>query len=112
MADELSIQRLRSIMETGPARRSVEINPSTPKGAAAGSTATPSFADTLQESLAEVNALRNKADQAMQDIAVGKTTDVQGTIIAMEKADVSFRMMMEARNKLLSAYQEIMRTQV
>jgi len=116
MSDELSIQRLRSLMDTGAAtRRMSEITPigtSATTGIAATGTTTPSFADTLKESLAEVNDLRVQADQAVADMASGQNSDVQGTIQALEKADVSFKMMMEVRNKLVSAYKEIMQTSV
>ena len=117
MSDELSIQRLRSLMDTGPAtRRMSEITPVGTSAASgiASSTGTPapSFADTLKESLAEVNDLKVQADQAVADMATGQTSDVQGTIQALEKADVSFKMMMEVRNKLVNAYQEVMRTTV
>jgi flagellar hook-basal body complex protein FliE len=72
----------------------------------------PSFADTLKQSIADVNALKIQADNAIKDLAVGKTDDIQGTILAVEKADISFKLMMEVRNKLVSAYQEVMRSQV
>ena len=116
MADELSIQRLRSLMDTNPiARQMSEITPAGTNASSSSSAtgiSTPSFADTLKESLAEVNDLKVQADQAVADLASGQTSDVQGTIQALEKADVSFKMMMEVRNKLVSAYKEIMQTSV
>jgi flagellar hook-basal body complex protein FliE len=115
MSDELSIQRLRSLMDTGAATRRTSDASSLAPSATSGttdSTTTTSFADTLKESLAEVNDLKVKADQAVADMASGQTSDVQGTIQALEKADVSFKMMMEVRNKLVSAYKEIMQTTV
>ena len=114
MSDDLTIQRLRSLMETPGVGRTPEFQPARPgigpaelEGAAA-----PSFADTLKQSIAEVNALKIQADKAIEDLAAGKTDDIQSTILAMEKADISFKLMIEIRNKLVSAYQEVMRSQV
>jgi flagellar hook-basal body complex protein FliE len=50
-----------------------------------------------------------EADQMAENFAVGKGESLHGTIIAAEKADLSFRFLLQIRNKLLEAYQEIMR---
>lgn len=71
-----------------------------------------SFGGVLQDSLREVNRLQHEADQAITALATGENVSVHDTMIAMEKADVSFRLMMEVRNKIVEAYQEILRTQV
>ena len=70
------------------------------------------FSETLKESISEVNQLQKEAETAIQDLATGKTNDIHNTMIAIEKADISFKMMMKVRNKILDAYQEIMRMQV
>jgi flagellar hook-basal body complex protein FliE len=70
------------------------------------------FADVLKSSLDEVNKLQVKADAAANSLATGDQTSVQDTMIAMEQADLSFRFMMQVRNKIVDAYQEIMRMQV
>ncbi len=72
----------------------------------------PRFADVLQNAIEKVNGDQLQANQAMQDFASGKETSLHGTLLALEKADLSFRMMMQVRNKLLDAYNEIMRTSV
>ena len=59
-----------------------------------------------------MNDLQQKADQAIQQLVGEGKGDLQETMIALEKADVSFRLMMQIRNKVLEAYQEIMRMQV
>ena len=71
-----------------------------------------SFAGVLKSSLAEVNQLQQKADAAITALATGDKASLHDTMIAMEQADVSFRLMMQIRNKVLDAYQEIMRMQV
>ena len=62
--------------------------------------------------MGEVGELQEKANQAMQQMVGEGKGDLQETMIALEKADVSFRLMMQIRNKVLDAYQEIMRMQV
>lgn len=70
------------------------------------------FSTHLKNALGEVNDLQQKADQAIQQLVGEGKGDLQETMIALEKADVSFRLMMQIRNKVLEAYQEIMRIQV
>lgn len=70
------------------------------------------FTTHLKNALGDVNDLQQKADQAIQRLVGEGQGDLQDTMIALEKADVSFRLMMQIRNKLLEAYQEIMRMQV
>ncbi|MCH8156362.1 MAG: flagellar hook-basal body complex protein FliE [Nitrospinae bacterium] len=72
----------------------------------------PSFADTLTESLNKVNDLQKEADKAIEDFATGKTRNIHETMIAVNKADLAFRLTMQVRNKIVEAYQEVMRTQV
>ena len=71
-----------------------------------------SFGETLKESIAEVNKLQQVAEAQAKDLAVGKTKDVAQTLIAIEKANISFQLMLQVRNKLVEAYQEVMRTQM
>jgi flagellar hook-basal body complex protein FliE len=71
-----------------------------------------SFAGVLESSLAEVNQLQQKADAAITALATGDKASLHDTMIAIEQADVSFRLMMQVRNKIVEAYQEIMRIQV
>ena len=71
-----------------------------------------SFGQVLKQSLGEVNQLQNEADQAIDALATGQQADIHHTMIAMEKADVAFRLLMEIRNKVISAYETIMRMQV
>ena len=71
-----------------------------------------SFAAALKDSIAEVNAMQQKADAAITALATGEKVSMHETMIAMEQADVSFRLMMQVRNKIVEAYQEILRMQV
>ena len=71
-----------------------------------------SFGNVLQQSIDQVNRLQLEADAGINDLATGKQTDIHQTMIAVEKASVSFELMMQIRNKVISAYDKLMRTQV
>jgi flagellar hook-basal body complex protein FliE len=81
-----------------------------PKSTASSSKA--EFSSYLKEAVGEVNHLQQKADQAIRQLVAEGKGDLQDTMVALEKADVSFRFMMQVRNKVLEAYQEIIRMQV
>jgi flagellar hook-basal body complex protein FliE len=70
------------------------------------------FGAQLEKALGDVNELQQKADEAIQQLVGEGKGDLQQTMVALEKADISFRLMMQIRNKVLEAYQEIMRMQV
>ncbi len=70
------------------------------------------FLDVLKKSVEKVNALQNQADVAINDLVLGDNKDIVQTMITMEKADISFRLMMQIRNKIVKAYEEVMRMQV
>jgi len=71
-----------------------------------------SFSTMLQSQIKEVNQLQNEADSSIEQLIVGRSRNLHETMIALEKADISFRLMMEVRNKIIDAYHEIMRMQV
>ena len=71
-----------------------------------------SFVDLLEKSVEKVNSLQKQADVAIDDLVIGNSKDIAQTMIMMEKADVSFRLMMQIRNKIIQAYEEVMRMQV
>ena len=71
----------------------------------------PGFADHLKASLATANVLQHQSGTAQQELASGRNGNIHETLIAMNKASVSFKMVMEVRNKIISAYQEVMRMQ-
>ncbi len=71
-----------------------------------------SFADTLKESIANVNELQKDSNEKIQQLATGRTDDIASVMITAEKADIALRTMVQVRNKIIDAYQEIMRMQV
>ena len=71
-----------------------------------------SFGEVLKESLADVNDLQVKADHAAEDLAAGRGGELHNVMIQLKEAQVSFEMVMAVRNKIIDAYQEVMRMQV
>ena len=71
-----------------------------------------SFGSLVEQFVGDVNAKQLQMDQAVQDLAVGKTENVHDVVLAVAQADLSFRLILEIRNRLTDAYQEIMRMQV
>lgn len=70
-----------------------------------------SFGSMLSRSLNEVTQLQAAADDAVENLSTGKQKDIHETMIALEKADVAFQLLMQVRNKIISAYETIMRMQ-
>jgi len=68
------------------------------------------FFNILKESLGEVNDMQIKGDQALSDIATGQVKDLHSAAIAIDKAEISMKVMLEVRNKALNAYKEILKT--
>ena len=100
--DPLQIQNIRGPVEVPGAKPAAD-------AAAAGGA---SLAEVLSESLSQVNALQQEADAAIQTLATGGPTTLHDTMLAVQKADLSFRLMMQVRNKIVEAYQEVLRMQV
>jgi flagellar hook-basal body complex protein FliE len=70
------------------------------------------FGEILKDAISTVNELQKQSDQEIQKLMTGESQDLHTTIIAVQKADLSFQMMMQVRNKIVQAYQEIMHMQV
>jgi flagellar hook-basal body complex protein FliE len=70
------------------------------------------FSEILGDAIEQVNSLQSQAGDEVQKVMTGEATDIHTAMIAVQQADVSFQMMMQVRNKLVSAYQEIMKLQV
>ncbi len=70
------------------------------------------FLDTLKNAIGKANDVQMQANQAVDALVTGQTQDLHGTMVALQQADVSFQLMMQIRNKLVTAYEEIQRMQV
>jgi flagellar hook-basal body complex protein FliE len=70
------------------------------------------FGEVLKDALQDVNKAQLESNDQIQKMLSGDIQDVHSAMIAVQKADLSFQMMMQVRNKLVDAYHEIMRMQV
>lgn len=101
MAEDLSLQRVE--LELNRLREQLK----QPDSASPGKG---SFGEILKEAISQVNQLSNAADESIKSQLVsGESTDLHSTMIALEKAEISFQLMMQIRNKILQAYEEIIR---
>lgn len=71
-----------------------------------------SFSDLLKKSLDTTNELQKSGEKASVDIATGQVKDLHQAAIAIGKAETSMKLMLEVRNKAVSAYKELLRTQM
>lgn len=70
------------------------------------------FGDMLTQAISETNQAQLNADQAATDLSTGRSDNLHEVMLAMEEADISMRMLVQMRNKVVDAYQEIIRMQV
>ena len=76
-----------------------------------GKNTSASFEDVLKSAIHSVDDLQNSAAGQVGNLLQGGGTDVHNVMIAVEKADVAFQLMMQVRNKIVSAYQDIEKMQ-
>ena len=73
----------------------------------------PDFAQVLQNSLAQVNASQQQAETMAANFAAGNNNEnLQDVMVALQKANISFQEMIQVRNKLVSAYHDVMNMQI
>ncbi len=88
-----------------------QILPSLPQAGGDGKEKPAGFGDALTSAIRQVDEVQSDADLQVTNLVQGKEQDVHSALIAVEKADISFQLMMQVRNKIVSAYQEIARMQ-
>ena len=71
-----------------------------------------SFKAIFDSAVNTVQASQDKADTAIENFLNGNVEDVHSTALAVQRADLTFQMFMQLRNKVVSAYQEVMKMQV
>ena len=101
----MSVETIRSIIPMSPESRVGQIERSVENASVNG------FAETLGGALQKVDQLQLDADAQAEKVALGGG-NLHEMSIALEKADVSMRLAMKVRNKMVEAYQEIMRMNV
>ncbi len=68
--------------------------------------------ETAGKYVSKVNELQNASDTSIQDLLTGKTNDITSVVSAVAKADVSFKVLVGVRNKLIEAYKQTMNMQL
>ena len=106
-----TVSNANRFLDTGSIRDSKSLTIESPKTNST-SESSKSFAETLNDAIGSVNALHKAADVKAQELATGKTDNVADVMIAAEKADIAMRVMVQVRNKIIDAYQEVMKMQV
>ena len=118
--NNLSIENLSRAIQTGDAQslmgssssRIERVGQDAGAGGQVSGQGGTSFSDILKNSLEQVNLHQVQADQAIRELAAGRNKNIHETMLAVERADSSLKLMMQVRNKILDAYREIMRMQV
>lgn len=81
-------------------------------GAAPAAGESGDFSKVLMDSINEVNRLQSEAADATSRFATGQTTNMAEVMVAVQKADVAYSMLMEIKNKLMDAYQELQQMRI
>lgn len=82
------------------------------KPGAAGDAQGPGFKDLLMKNIEEVNRLQQDAAKAVEDLQTGKRDDLANVMIAKQKSDMAFKMLLQVRNKMVDAYEEVKQLRV
>ena len=83
------------------------INRELPALPGAGADKGPGFRQVLTGQIDKVNQLQQAATEAIEDLATGNRDDVESVLIATQKADMAFRLLLQVRNKMIDAYDEV-----
>ncbi len=106
--DSKGIDQMLSVLRTSAAQAAGR--PAEAQETAAGGV---DFAQVLQNSIAQVSQAQQKADGMSASFAAGDgEANLHEVMIALQKASVSFQEMVQVRNKLVTAYQDVMNMQV
>lgn len=97
---------LQSVQQALPSGSSNINNSNTPFAASQ------SFASVLKDAIGQVNNSQNDADSMTQQLVNGGNVDLSQVMIASQKANITLQAAVEIRNKVIDAYQEMMRMQV
>lgn len=84
-------------------------SPTSPAGIEDG--AAGDFGSVFHSAIDKVTELNNDSEKQISDLAQGNRSDIHNVMIAVEKADVAFQLMMQVRNKIVSAYEEVSKMQ-
>lgn len=101
MSIEFSVDLSRIAPQTDVARSSATEQPQ----------AKPGFGQVVQRSLEHVNGLQDEADASITELLTGQQQDINSVVASVARADMSFKLLVGVRNKLIEAYKETMKMQ-
>lgn len=84
--------------------------PRSPQGP--GAEPAPSFKEVLLKNIEQVNQLQQHAAMAIEDLASGKRDDLDAVLMAKQRADAAFQLLLQVRNKLMDAYEQVKQIRV
>ncbi len=111
--DGFTVSNAKRFVDTGQSRElKTDVFPSVGGTSAVDKAGGKSFSDTLKDAIHSVNDLQKTSNKAMEKLATGQTDNIADVMIAAEKADIALKLMVQVRNKIIDAYQEVMKMQV
>ncbi len=110
--DGLTISNSDTLLRTGKTTSQIRNDDVNKQAVDSTSGDSQSFADTLSSAVNKVNELSHESDVQMQKLATGETKNIPEVMMAAEKASIAFKLLTQVRNKMIDAYQEIMKMQV
>ena len=99
----------------GPGAFAPIVDPAASASAASGAVAggdQATFLGALRDAIDQTNAVQLEASDAVARMVTGQNQSLHQTLVALQKADISFQLMMQVRNKIVAAYEEIQRMQL
>ncbi len=100
----MTVQAISTIAPLTSAPASVRIQGTAPGG--------DPFSQLVSRLIDDANAQQLQSNEVLNQFATGQSDNVQDLVLAVAKADLSFRLVLEIRNRLIEAYQEVMRMQM
>jgi flagellar hook-basal body complex protein FliE len=79
---------------------------------AGGSDSSNAFSSILKDTISSLQSTQAEADSAVQKFLTGENDDIHTTVLATQRAEMTFELGLQVRNKVVSAYQEVMKMQL
>lgn len=109
--DGLTVSRANKFLKTGDTFSEIR-QQDLKQGVSTKNDLGKSFSDTLKDAVKDVDHLQKQADVMMKKLSTGEAKNLPEVLIAAEKADIAFKLLVQVRNKIIDAYQEVMKMQV
>ena len=98
------LEQRRELPQTSELAKNSELGKATPPGEIG-----PTFSEQLSNFVSGIDQMQKGAKTQAEDFAVGRTNDIHNTMIDVEQAEISLRMLANVRNRVVDIYREVMR---